>query len=52
MTGAPVSDWARDYDIFDPDYIADPFMVWDDLRQSCPIARSERWGGSWMPTTC
>ncbi|MEZ5222688.1 MAG: cytochrome P450 [Ilumatobacteraceae bacterium] len=51
MTGAPVSDWARDYDIFDPDYIADPFMVWDDLRQSCPIARSERWGGSWMPTT-
>lgn len=52
MTGTPpVTDWARDYDIFDPDYIVDPFIVWDDLRHSCPIARSERWGGTWMPTT-
>jgi cytochrome P450 len=51
MPGEPVSDWAHDYDIFDPDYVADPFIVWDDLRGSCPIARSERWGGSWMPTT-
>lgn len=51
MTRPPVSDWARDYDIFDPDYVADPYPVWDDLRSSCPIARSERWGGSWMPTT-
>lgn len=52
MTGTPpVTDWARDYDIFDPDYVVDPYIVWDDLRRSCPIARSERWGGTWMPTT-
>src|SRR2546425_3950065 len=43
-------DWASDYDIFDPGYIKDPFPVWDQLRQTCPVAHSERWGGSWMPT--
>ena len=43
-------DWAQDYDIFDRDYIKDPFPVWDELREKCPIAHTERWGGSWMPT--
>src|SRR5690349_19720771 len=38
------------YDIFDPDYIADPIPVWDHLRERCPVARSEHWGGSWMLT--
>jgi cytochrome P450 len=46
----PVEDWAGDYDIFDPGYIADPFPIWDDLRRHCPVAHSERWGGSWNPT--
>ena len=46
-----VRDWATDYDIFDPAYVADPFSVWDDLRERCPVAHSERWGGSWLPTT-
>ncbi|HLF39973.1 MAG TPA: cytochrome P450, partial [Acidimicrobiia bacterium] len=46
----PVEDWARDYDIFDPGYVADPAPVWDELRGRCPIARTERWGGSWLPT--
>ena len=45
-----VKDWAHDYDIFDRDYIKDPFPVWDELREKCPIAHTERWGGSWMPT--
>jgi cytochrome P450 len=46
----PVSDWTTDYDILDPDYVADPYPVWDDLRGQCPIAHSDRWGGSWLPT--
>ena len=46
----PVHDWATDYDIFDPGYVRDPAPVWDDLRERCPIAHTERWGGSWMPT--
>jgi cytochrome P450 len=44
------NDWATDYDIFDREYIKDPFPVWDELRQTCPVAHTERWGGSWMPT--
>jgi cytochrome P450 len=47
----PVADWATDYDIFDDEYVRNPFPIWDDLRQRCPIAHTERWGGSWLPTT-
>ena len=46
----PVHDWASDYDIFDPDYVRDPAPVWKELRGRCPIAHTERWGGSWLPT--
>ena len=43
-------DWATDYDIFHPDYVNDPFTIWDGLRESCPMAHTDRWGGSWLPT--
>jgi cytochrome P450 len=46
----PVEDWSSDYDIFDPAYIKDPFPIWDEIRSKCPVAHSDRWGGSWMPT--
>lgn len=49
--GEIVTDWASDYDIFDPGYVSDPFPIWDELRPRCPVAHSERWGGSWLPTT-
>lgn len=45
------TDPLTDYDIFDPNFILDPFPVMDEIRESqCPIAHTERWGGSWMPT--
>jgi hypothetical protein len=47
---ASVEDWATDYDIFDPTYCTDPGPIWADLRERCPIAHSERWGGSFLPT--
>ena len=47
---APVRDWATDYDIFDEAYITDPYGIWAELRERCPIAHTERWGGSWLPT--
>jgi cytochrome P450 len=50
MSAEPETNWATDYDIFAPGYVRDPFPVWNELRQGCPIAHSERWGGSWMPT--
>jgi cytochrome P450 len=49
-TTEPTPNWADDYDIFDPRYVADPFPIWDELRQECPVPRTERWGGSVMPT--
>ncbi|MDO8361872.1 MAG: cytochrome P450 [Actinomycetota bacterium] len=40
-----------DYDIFDRAFVRDPFPVMEQIRESeCPIAHTERWGGSWMPT--
>jgi cytochrome P450 len=45
-----VTDWATDYDIFDPAYCNDPAPIWADLRERCPIAHTGRWGGSYLPT--
>ena len=50
MTKEPVTDWKTDYDIFSKEYIKDPFPIWDNLREQCPVAHTERWDGSWMPT--
>jgi cytochrome P450 len=46
----PVEDWMTDYDLLDPGYVVDPYAIWDRLRTECPVAHSDRWGGSWMPT--
>ena len=46
----PVKDWKTDYDIFDPAYVKNPFPVWDEIRGECPVAHSDRYMGSWMPT--
>jgi cytochrome P450 len=46
----PVTDWKTDYDIFDAGYVRDPLPIWRELRETCPIAHTERWGGSWLPT--
>ncbi len=45
-----VDDPATDYDIFDPDFVVDPYPTYARLRDECPIAHTERWGGSWLPT--
>lgn len=48
----PVKDWTNDYDIFDDGFVADPYPEWDALRQGgCPVAHTDRWGGSHMPVT-
>ena len=43
-------EWATDFDHTDDAWAADPFPIWSDLRESCPVARSERYGGAWLPT--
>ncbi len=49
-TGVGRDDVERDFDIFSDEYIADPSVVWDELRAECPVAHSDRNGGGWMPT--
>jgi cytochrome P450 len=46
---APVADWATDFDHTDPEWVADPYPIWDDLRARCPVAHSARYGGTWLP---
>jgi cytochrome P450 len=45
----PVTDWTCDFDHTDPEWVADPFPIWEDLRERCPVAHSERYGGTWLP---
>ncbi len=45
----PVSDWTTDFDHTDPQWVANPFPIWDELRTRCPVAHTERYGGTWLP---
>ncbi len=47
----PVQDWATDFDHTDPAWVADPYPIWRDLRERCPVAHSDRYGGAWLPVT-
>ena len=38
----PVTDWAIDFDHFDPQWTENPYPIWDTLRQTCPVATSQR----------
>ena len=41
----PVEDWVTDFDLFLPEFVRDPYSVWQEVRE-CPVLTSERWGGS------
>jgi cytochrome P450 len=49
ITG-PVADWATDFSHVEPEWAADPYPIQDELRQRCPVAHTERFGGGWLPT--
>ncbi|MEJ7585743.1 MAG: cytochrome P450, partial [Acidimicrobiales bacterium] len=46
----PVVDWTTDFDHTDDRWADDPFPIWEGLRQGCPVARTERYGGVWFPS--
>ena len=47
----PVNDPTTDFNIFDPEFVRDPYPTMSKIRESaCPVAHSDRWGGSWLPT--
>ena len=49
-TRPPVADWTTDWDHLDPAWVDNPYPIWDDLRQRCPIAHTDRFGGVYLPT--
>lgn len=46
---APVEDWATDFDHTHPDYAAKAPEIWEELREKCPVAHTNRFGGAWYP---
>jgi cytochrome P450 len=48
VTG-PVTDWATDFSHLEEEWAADPYVIQDDLRERCPIAHTDRFGGAWLP---
>ena len=51
MIKPPVTDFATDFDHTDEAWVADPYPIMDDLRERCPVAHSDRYGGLWAPMT-
>jgi cytochrome P450 len=47
----PVDDFATDWDHTDPQWVNNPYPIWEDLRDRCPVAHTNRYGGGWFPTT-
>jgi cytochrome P450 len=47
----PVADWTTDFDHADPEYNRNAHDIWSDLRDACPVAHSDRYGGTWLPVT-
>lgn len=45
-----VEDWATDFDVGAAEYETCPYPIWDRLRDQCPVAHSDRHGGSYLPT--
>lgn len=51
MSARPtVQDWATDFDHLDPNWVNDPFPIWDEMRKTCPIAHTDRFMGVYFPS--
>jgi cytochrome P450 len=47
----PVADWLTDFDHADPDYNLHAHEIWAEMREKCPVAHTDRYGGTWLPVT-
>jgi|SRR5215469_9895483 len=41
---------AIDFDFLDPEWVENPYPIWDELRSKCPIAHSDRYISVYLPT--
>lgn len=47
----PVEDWVNDWDWLDDQWGANAIEIWNDVREQCPVASTERYGRAFMPVT-
>jgi cytochrome P450 len=47
----PVEDFSTDWDHTDPTWVKNPYPIWEALREQCPVAHTNRFGGGWFPVT-
>jgi cytochrome P450 len=48
---APVTDWVNDWDWLDPAWGSNAIEIWNQVREQCPMASTERYGRAFMPVT-
>ncbi|MDJ0769589.1 MAG: cytochrome P450 [Ilumatobacter sp.] len=47
----PVTDWVNDWDWLDDGWGEHAIEIWNDVRDQCPMATTERYGRAHMPVT-
>lgn len=47
---SPITDWATQFDHTRPEYAAAAPEIWAELRGTCPVAHSDAFGGTYLPT--
>ena len=50
MARTPVTDWTTDWDHLDPAWVGNPYPIWEELRDRCPVAHTDRYRGVYFPT--
>ncbi|MDB5453934.1 MAG: cytochrome [Caulobacteraceae bacterium] len=46
---AATTDWANDFDPFDPRWVSDPYPIWNEIRETCPVAaHTDRYVGAYF----
>jgi len=46
-----VTDWVNDWDWLDDQWGSNAIDIWNEVRQQCPVATTERYGRAFMPVT-
>ena len=47
----PVTDWVHDWDWLDDQWGVRAVGIWNEIREVCPVATTERYGRAFMPVT-
>ena len=47
----PVRDWVSDWDWLDDGWGENAIEIWNEVREQCPVASTERYGRAFMPVT-